>query len=87
MLLVAASCAKEEILPESTPHTLLVYVGTDNNLSGLEQAKLQAIRDGWTGKAADRIIAYIDKGRGVDARLIEISPEQVAPPPDPICQM
>ena len=71
---VLSSCVKEErFYPEQDPtRVLLVYVGTDNNLAGYEQEKLQGIRDGWTGKSTDRIIAYIDKA-GADARLIEIS--------------
>ena len=74
ILFTITSCVKEPHQP--TPvlsHTLLVYVGTDNNLSGYEQEKLQAIRDGWSGKSTDKVIVYIDKGRGADARLIEIS--------------
>lgn len=72
--LVSGSCAGPDPVDAPEPvRVLLVYAGTDNNLSGLEQAKLQAIRDGWTGRANDRIIVYIDKGRGADARLIEIS--------------
>ena len=67
------SCVKDDHEPTPEPsRVLLVYVGTDNNLSGLEQAKLQAIREGWTGKKTDRIIVYRDT-RNADARLIEIS--------------
>lgn len=72
LLLASCSWSYDRTTPDPA-RVLFIYVGTDNNLSGLEQAKLQAIRDGWTGRTNDRIIAYIDKGRGNDARLIEIS--------------
>ncbi|MDL2319837.1 clostripain-related cysteine peptidase [Alistipes sp. OttesenSCG-928-B03] len=73
-ILTLGSCIERDIVPcPESSRLLLVYVGTDNNLSGYEQEKLQGLRDGWTGKATDRIIAYVDKGRGADARLIEIS--------------
>lgn len=68
------SCADDRHEPEQhAGRVLLVYVATDSNLSGYEQAKLQGLRDGWTGRKTDHIVAYIDKGRGADARLIEIS--------------
>lgn len=72
-LALLSSCLKEtaDPMPEPT-RVLLVYVGTDNNLSGYEQVKLQGLRDGWTGRTTDHIIAYIDDRSG-DARLIEIS--------------
>lgn len=71
--LVLGACSKDEPVPApESSRVLLVYVGTDNNLSGLEQEKLQALREGWTRNPSDRIIAYIDKG-GTAARLIELS--------------
>jgi len=75
VLLAATSCHMDEpqLAPDCTPsHTLLVYVGTDNNLAGYEQGKLQAIREGWSGKPTDRIIVYRDT-RNAAARLMEIS--------------
>ncbi len=74
LALALCSCIADD--HDHTPcveRVLLVYVATDSNLSGYEQTKLQGLRDGWTGRAGDHIIAYIDKGRGADARLIEIS--------------
>ena len=70
--LLAGSCAEDDhvVCPEPV-RILLVYVATDNNLSGLEQAKLQAIRDGMTGKATDRIIVYRDT-KNAPARLMEL---------------
>lgn len=70
---VLSSCTKDKPTTSDPVRVLLVYVGTNNNLSGYEQAKLQGLRDGWTGNKNDRIIAYVDKGQGAPARLIEIS--------------
>ena len=72
--LSAGSCMTEEreVCPKSASRVLLVYVGTDNTLAGLEQEKLEALRNGWTGKASDRIIVYRDT-YNADARLMEIS--------------
>ena len=68
------SCVRDNYeCPEPGPtRVLLAYVGTDNNLNGLEQEKIQGLRDGWTGNPNDRIIVYRD-ARGADARLMEIS--------------
>lgn len=51
---------------------LIVYIAADNNLSGYEQEKIQALRDGWTQNENDRIIVYRDC-RIDEPRLIEIS--------------
>ena len=71
--LALVSCSKDDLEPMPEPtRVLLVYVGTDNNLAGYEQEKLQALRDGWTGKPTDHIVVYRDT-RGAPARLMEIS--------------
>ena len=73
LLLTMTACVKYDPTPTPKPsRVLLVYVGTDNNLSGLEQEKLDALCNGWTGKPTDHIIVYRDT-QGADARLIEIS--------------
>lgn len=68
------SCVFEvDYEPAPAPvRVLLVYVGTDNNLSGYEQTKIQGLREGWTGNPNDRIIVYRDNRSG-QARLMEIS--------------
>jgi len=72
LVMAVGSCADGHGPAPEPSRVLLVYIGTDNNLSGLEQNKLQALREGWTGKSTDRIIVYRDtKDNG--ARLIEIS--------------
>ena len=71
--LALVSCSKDDHEPAPEPtRVLLVYVGTDNNLAGYEQEKLQALRDGWTGRPTDHIVVYRDT-RGAPARLMEIS--------------
>lgn len=72
-LAALASCTWEENVVQPDPvRVLLAYVGTDNNLAGYEQEKLAVLREGWTGRSTDRIIAYVDKANA-PARLIEIS--------------
>jgi len=73
LALALTSCIKDLVEPMPEPvRVLLVYVGTDSNLAGLEQAKIEGLREGWTGNPNDRIIVYRDT-RGADARLMEIS--------------
>lgn len=65
-----ASCEKEG--PATEPARILIaYIGVDNDLNNYETAKLEGLRDGWTGKPTDRIFAYVDKRNG--AALYELS--------------
>ena len=73
-LLAATSCVKEhgdDLVPEPT-HTLLVYMGGDNNLQTEVYQKLFALRDGWTGKENHNIVVYIDY-KGSPATLLHIT--------------
>lgn len=75
LALVAASCSKQEpVVPvcDSPERVLLVYIGTDNNLAGLEQEKLDALRQGWSGVSTDHIIAFVDRA-GEESCLVELS--------------
>lgn len=74
-LLILVSCSRDVYHPGQEPsRVLLAYIGTDNNLSGLEQAKLEGLRQGRTGRTNERIIAYVDNRRG-NAKLYDLSGE------------
>ena len=68
------SCIKEEGNPSPT-RLLLVYMGTDNNLVGYEQEKLEGLHQGWGGKETDRILAYVDSQKG-GGTLFELSDQR-----------
>lgn len=73
VLAVGTACEKSESKTVDDPkRVLLVYVGADSNLSGMEKGKIEAIQKGWTGKSTDRIIAYIDNSKE-GAALYELS--------------
>lgn len=67
------SCVKDDHEPSLEPvRVLLVYIGTDNNLAGFEVEKMNKLRDGWTGKDTDRLIAYVDN-RNTGGMLYDLS--------------
>lgn len=71
--IMLASCVNDDG-PDNRDrsHTLLVYLGGDNNLDEIAYQKLFAIRDGWDGKTNHRIIIYMDTW-GDGSSLIEIT--------------
>ena len=59
------SCGENGQSIETEPtRLLLAYIGVDNNLNTLEIEKLNALRNGWTGKPTDHILAYVDRAGG-----------------------
>ena len=55
---------------DSASRTLLVYLGGDNNLSNEATAKMHALREGWSGKANEQVVVYLDR-YGRPPQLIE----------------
>ena len=70
MFIAMSSCTKEEGDPKNL-HTLLVYIGTDNNLSGFGQEKIDAIAQNFNPQQG-RIVVFIDNN-GEEAQLYEIT--------------
>lgn len=74
------SCGEHEQSIGTEPtRLLLAYIGVDNNLNTLETEKLNALRNGWTGKPTDHILAYVDKA-GAGASLYNLSVEPGSEP-------
>lgn len=67
------SCQEEDdnILPISTRHVILVYLGGDNNLSSETYQKIEAIREGWQGATDKKLLIYTDPA-DTNPSLIEI---------------
>lgn len=70
------SCEKEDenILPISTRHVILVYLGGDNNLSSETYQKIEAMREGWQGASDKKLLIYTDPADTTPS-LIEIVKE------------
>lgn len=69
------SCEKDDnsnyVLPASTQHVILVYLGGDNNLSSETYQKIESIREGWQGGAEKKLLIYTDPA-DANPSLIEI---------------
>lgn len=67
------SCAKDGVAQDSPRRqVLLVYLGGDNDLGGEAREKLEALRNGWSGDARQRIVIYIDRA-GAGSELFEVA--------------
>jgi len=73
LLILLASCKKDIVVPahpQPSQHTLLVYMGGDNNLSKETYDKLEALRNAVTATMG-RLLVFQDAADG-GARLLEI---------------
>ncbi len=71
-LFILFSCDKEEKnqVEELPGRTLLIYLGRDNDLSRLDEEKIEPILQGWNGKSG-KVIIYEDTS-GAFPRLVEL---------------
>lgn len=70
---ILGSCVKEREIPSPVrTHTLLAYIGGDNNLSPYTHDKVDALAAGFDGKPGQRLLIYLDVS-GEDATLIEVT--------------